>query len=385
MEIENFLNRLPEDWNDIDEIAVFGFGRTAVRNIDKLAKEFKIELIVDNDPNIYGKQYNGREIQSFEKARELLPKYKIVVATSSVAYVEISQLLNSIGLKENTDFCRLKDFMAEWYWKNRNQVCLSQTFSSITSRCTFNCKYCNFFMPYFKKAGHYDYDEKDILKDFDEYFKIVDYVASWSIIGGEPLINPRLHCIIDEVYNKYSDKIGYIQVISNGSITPSEELIQTMKRTKTHMRLSDYTHAISYDQKLNDVKKCLEENDIPYDMSVYNSWFDLGACTDTISEYQDNPEQLQKHMRMCATGCHQLNDEKFFFCGQGFARPKLGLCKLQEGDCIELKKCTGTLEDKELMLKYCMGYPINGHISVCGTCYGMGKDNNRVVQVAEQV
>lgn len=385
MESKNVLNKLSSDWNEISEIVIYGFGRTAVRNVDKLSEDFHISLIVDNDQRIHGKQYRDCKVQNFEEVKEQLPGKKIVIATSSVAYVDIARQLQSIGLKENRDFCRLKDFMAEWYWKNRQQVCLSQTFSSITSRCTFRCKHCNFFAPYFEEEKHYDYDETDILKDFEAYFKVVDYVASWSIMGGEPLINKRLPKIIECVYEKFKNKIGYIQVISNGSLLPDKELIDAMKKCKARMRLSDYTHVLPYEKKLAEVKQCLEDNGIPYDMSVYDQWFDLGTRTDEISDFSRSDVDTAKHMRLCATGCHQLNDKRFFFCGQGFARTKIGFCTLQEGDCIELTDCTGSVEEKEAILKFCMGFPPKGYISVCRTCYGMGSDNNRIVEVAEQM
>lgn len=385
MENDNVLNILSQDWNEIKEIVVYGFGRTAVRNVDKLAEDFEISLIIDNDSKIHGKQYRDCKVHNFEEAREELPGRKIVIATSSVAYADITRQLQSIGLKENRDFCRLKDFMAEWYWKNRHQVCLSQTFSSVTSRCTFRCRYCNFFAPYFKEGEHYDYDENDIVRDFEAYFRVVDYVASWSIMGGEPLINKRLPQIIENVYEKFGDRIGYIQVISNGSLIPDRELLDVMKKCKVWMRLSDYTHVLPYKKKLEEVKRCLEDNDIPYDMSIYEQWFDLGTCTCEIPEYSGNDIDAARHMRLCATGCHQLNDERFFFCGQGFARPKKGFCSLQEGDCIELSTCTGTVEEKETILKFCKGFPPKGYISVCRTCYGMGNDNDRIVGVAEQM
>lgn len=385
MEENKFLNNLSDEWNDIEEIIVFGFGRTAVRNIDKLSKDFRIRMIIDNDSQLHGKKYGNIMVQSFEEAKNKLESDKIVVATSSVAYAEISALLRTIGKEEHTDFCRLKDFMAEWYWKNRRQVCLSQTFSSVTSKCTFNCKHCNMFMPKFKCEGGYDYDENDILADFDHYFKVVDYVASWSILGGEPLLNRRLSKIIEVVYQKYKNKIGYIQVISNASIVPNEQLIQTMQKCKVRMRLSDYTHVINYQERLEQVKECLEKNNIPYDMSVYEQWYDIGERTEIIPEFVNNEDKIIKHMRLCATGCHQLNDKRFYFCGQGFAKSKKGMCTLREGDFIELQKCTGSIEDKEMMLKYCMGYPPKGYISICSTCYGMGPDNNRVVAVGEQI
>lgn len=385
MNNQSFLNSLPDDWNDIKEIVVFGFGRTAIRNIEKLEQDFEIFMIIDNNVNIQGTKYRNHEISSFEKVKPFLKGKKIVITTSSVAYVEIAEQLTKEGFLEYLDFCRLKDFMAEWYWKNRKQVCLSQTFSSIISSCTFNCKHCNLFMPYFKADNQlFEYSPIDILDDFDNYFKLVDYLASWSILGGEPLLNKQLPEIIETVYQKYNERIGYIQIITNGSIIPDGKLLQTIKKCNVRVRLSDYTDKVSYTKKFQEVKTCLEENGIPYDMSIYDSWYDLGTNMKPLPEY-DTAEKITSHMRLCATGCHQLNDKKFFFCGQGFARSKKGFCKLEDGDCIELEKCRGTIAEKEMLLRYCMGYPLKGYISVCSTCYGMGKDNERVVPVAVQV
>ena len=106
MECRDVLNNLSPDWNEIREIVVYGFGRTAVRNVDKLSEDFHISMIVDNDPKIHGKQYGDCKVQNFEEVKDQLADKKIVIATSSVAYVDIMRQLQSIGLKENRDFCR---------------------------------------------------------------------------------------------------------------------------------------------------------------------------------------------------------------------------------------------------------------------------------------
>lgn len=67
MQKDKFLNSLSEDWNNVSEIVVFGFGRTAIRNVDKLAQDFKIAMIVDNDPQIHGKKYRNCEVLSLKK------------------------------------------------------------------------------------------------------------------------------------------------------------------------------------------------------------------------------------------------------------------------------------------------------------------------------
>ncbi|HBA68599.1 MAG TPA: hypothetical protein DCZ40_04485, partial [Lachnospiraceae bacterium] len=72
-------------------------------------------------------------------------------------------------------------------------------------------------------------------------FKRVDYLASYYLIGGEPLLNRELPSIISAVHEKFGSRIGYIQIITNGSIVPSKELISVMGKCKVKVRISDYT------------------------------------------------------------------------------------------------------------------------------------------------
>lgn len=380
----NVLNHLPKEWNDLSEIIVYGYGRVGVRNIGKLYKDLKIKYIIDNNPELQGKKYHDIVIRNFDQVKEYVQGKKIVVATSALAYASISKELQDFGLKEFRDFCRLEDFMPEWYWKNKHEVCLSQFFSSVTSRCTFKCKHCNALMPYFNQDNHYDYTAEDILSDFDAFFKRVDYLTSWSVIGGEPLLNKDLSRILEMVFDKYGTRIGYMQIISNGSIVPDQELIRVIKKCDIHVRLSDYTHTVPYEKKLQQVKDTLKKNRIPYSMSIYKTWMDLGF-PEKILPIGKTSEEIRQHMLLCSPGCHILNEKKVYFCGLIFSAERCGLYQLQEGDYIDLEATNETREDKEVLLKYCLGYVKNGFISACRVCRGSGSDNTHVIGVAEQL
>lgn len=379
----NVLNRLSEEWNDLKEIIVYGYGRVAARNIGKLWKDFKIKYIIDNNPELQGESYKEIPIHTFEQTKARIQGTKIIVATSALAYASISKELNSIGLKEFQDFCRLEDFMPEWYWKNKHEVCLSQMFSSVTSRCTFNCKYCNMLIPYYNKNNHYDYTAEDIMADFDVFFQRVDYLTSYFVIGGEPLINKDLSRIMEMVFDKYGSKIGYMQIISNGSIVPDKELMRVIKKCDIHVRLSDYTHVLPYKEKLQQVKDTLTENGIPYSMSIYETWMDPGF-PDKVSPIGKTAEEARKHMLLCSPGCHILADKKVYYCGLVFSSEKCGLYKLKPEDYVDLERTQGIIEDKEEILKYCLGCVKNDYISICNICRGSGSDNEHMVGVAEQ-
>lgn len=379
----NVLDRLSEDWNSLEEIIVYGYGRVAARNIGKLWKDFKITGIIDNNPKLQGENYRGIPIQTFEQAKGQIQNTKIIVATSALAYASIAKDLEGIGLVEFQDFSRLEDFMPEWYWKNRQEVCLSQMFSSVTSRCTFNCKYCNMLMPYYNDTNHYDYKAEDILADFDVFFQRVDYLTSYFVIGGEPLLNKDLSRILEMVFEKYGTRIGYMQIISNGSIVPDDELMRVIKKCDIQVRLSDYTHVLPYGKKLQQVKDVLKENGISYSMSIYETWMDPGF-PEAVEPIGKTREEARKHMLLCSPGCHILSDKKVFYCGLIFSSEKCGLYKLQPGDYVDLEKSSGQHTDKEEILKYCLGCVKNDYISICNICRGSGSDNPHVIGVAEQ-
>lgn len=377
------LNRLSKEWDQVKEIAVYGFGRVAARNIEKLCRDFDVKVIIDNNPKFKGKKYKNIPIYTLEEFKHHGYEYKIIVTTNANVYENIKISLKETGLREYKDFCRLEEFLTEWYWKNRDEVVLTQVFSSVTSRCTFNCKHCNMLMPYFNSCNHYDYTAGDILEDLDSFFDIVDYLASYFVIGGEPLLNKDLSSILESVYDKYGSKIGYMQIISNGSVIPDEELIRVIKKCNIHVRLSDYTRNIPYKKKLLKVQEVLSNNNIFYSMSVNESWLDLGL-PGREPEITDDPALAQRHMLMCGP-CHLLNEKKFYYCGTIYSAEKCGFGSLVESDYVDFQKMSGTIEDKERILRYSLGRVDGDYIHLCNSCYGKGYDNKRIIEVAEQM
>lgn len=383
MEKIEIPNKLSDEWNSVSEIVVYGFGKVAQRNIGKMAKDFVIKRIIDNSPELEGKSYGNIKITKFSEVSQLIKKEKIIVTTSSFAYSSIRKDLEELGMEEFIDFCRLEDFLPEWYWKNRNQVCLSQVFSSITSRCTFNCKHCNMLMPYYKQ--HYEYSPDEIEADLALLFQRVDYLTSYFIIGGEPFLHKELDMILERVCHKFGDKIGYIQIITNGSVIPNQNVLQVIEKFGVKVRLSDYSQKIPYSDRLQKVIDILREYNIEYSMGIYKEWMDLGF-PDKVPCIGKSREDAKKHMLNCSPGCHIISERKFFYCGLMFSAEKCGLYQLEKDDYIDLRRShSDPLEDKKEIMKYCLGEIDKGFISICNICRGSGSDNDKIIEVAEQM
>lgn len=380
---DTVLNRLSDDWKGIQEIVIYGFGRVAQRNIRKLSRDFKIKYIIDNNPkNQENAKLTGLESKNFQQVKHELGQHKIVVATAAYAYESIKKDLESIELREYQDFCRIEVFFAEWYWNNLQMVCLSQVTSSVTSRCTFNCRHCVSLMPYFKRQ--YTYTVNEIIEDLSALFHGgVDYLASYYLVGGEPFLNKDLGNIINAVGEKFGDKIGCIQIISNGSVIPDEPTLEILNRYKVDVRLSDYTEEVLYETKFERAKATYQSKAIHYSISKF-PWVDLGFPNEIECNWADK-KALKAHMLCCSTGCHALNDKKFYYCGTLFFAEKSGMYELEDNDYIDLSEMQGSIEDKKRILQYCIGETTKGYISLCRYCRGFGSDNNNYVKMGEQM
>lgn len=385
MQENNTLNRLPDDWNYITELVIYGYGRVARRNIKKLSQDFKIKYIIDNNP-AFQRNHGSQEweVRTFQQIKKEIryKQYKIVVATAASSFISIKKDLESIGLHEYKDFCRIEEFFLEWYWKNRHMVCLSQVNSSLTSRCTFNCKHCATLMPYFTE--HYTYKVDEIVKDLSLLLKRVDYLASYYLVGGEPFLNKSIGDIIEAVCKRYREKIGCIQIISNGSVIPDRHVLEMLKRYDVEVRLSDYTNEIAYKEQFERTVKTYYDNGIIYYVNKFE-WLDLGFPNDVNINW-NNVSEIKKHMLLCSTGCHALNEKKFYYCGTLYYAEKSGLFNLMEDDYIDLTKFGETIEkDKERIMKYCLGEIEKEYLSLCKFCRGFGADNKFSVKAAEQM
>lgn len=95
----------------------------------------------------------------------------------------------------------------------------------VTLRCNLRCKLCAVYAPYYDKPFHPTYEF--LVKCVDRYFEIVDHIKLFSVSGGEPLLRNDLSRIIDKVYT-YVDRIERFEIITNGTIVPSDNIIESL-------------------------------------------------------------------------------------------------------------------------------------------------------------
>lgn len=371
---------LTEDWKNIKELVIYGFGKVAHDNMDFFRQNFNILYIIDSNKDKCGVKYKEIDVKHVNDVLDDLTNHKIVVMTANRNATLVGSDLEKIGLQKGKNYCSMEQFLTEWFWNYRKKVCLMEVHSTITTRCTLRCKHCNMFMPYYKEQ--IDYVAEDILHDLELLFRHVDYVVSYKLLGGEPLINNELANMIMQISEKYGDKIGNIGIITNGTILPNEELINISKKYDVKFDFSDYTDAVDYKKKFDEVVKRVSDAGIRYEVNRSLRWCDFG-----FPEKNKNYDfdEVREHMLSCGPLFHGLNDGKYYYCHVAWSADKAKLLKNVQDDYIDLRTLGNGDEAKEVILEHSKGNMAKGFVKLCKICGGCGNDNTDFVKAAEQM
>lgn len=369
-----------DTWKSISEIVIYGLGMVGKKYFDILRKDFSIKFIVDNSPNAPD-SYKGVKVISLNELLTVREQEKIVVLASKEAFFSIRSDLEKNGLTEYEDYMRFDDFVRDWYWQVRNKNCIREVHVATNTNCTFNCEKCNMFVPYYRSAVTYTL--KEIKESLDAFFPLVDFVFVLSYLGGEPFLNCELKDILEYTCETYYEKVGRIEVVSNGSLIPDAETLETMKRRHILVRISDYTEHIGYQKKLEELMHVLEEYGIEYSIEKSLGWVDF--CFPHKDEELQLPiKDVRTHMLCCSPAFHGLNDGKFYYCHVAWSAEKAGLIKLREGDYIDLASYKANAVNRRYLTEYASGNMKSGYVSLCEQCMGCGIDNHFAIPAGKQ-
>ena len=375
---------LSDDWGSVkynDEIVIYGAGRIGRRVIPVLIKHFRIPYIIDKNSD--GDQVNGIEVLDLSEGidRVSASGHKIIVTTMRGAYNEISKELEKCGLRENKDFCIFERFAQEWNLRWQERCVLAKIDTVITSRCTLNCKNCNIFISHIDNPQ--DISLKDLKKNFDALFESVDFVYEYTLLGGEPFRHEKLADILEYMTGKYGDRIGKINLISNGTVTPDKETIDILKKHSISIHISDYTQTVPYKNKMNEVTNLFARNGIEHYVIPNNIWKDI-----VYPDLSYNAENPREHMITCGHSTHSVGDGKLYWCDPAYAAEKFLGYPSKKNDYLDLtenKKNNSKYEASLNILKYFLGnVNDDGYMSICEKCAGIGDDNDRVVEAGVQ-
>lgn len=373
-------SKLTDDWKDISELVIYGFGKVAHDNIEFFKNNFNIVYIVDSNKEKCNCEFKGISVKHVRDVKDDLKSHKIVIMTANRNAALVGEDLEKFGLQSGKDFCSMEQFLTEWFWNYKKKVCLMEVHSTVTSRCTLKCKHCNMFMPYYKE--HVDYTAKDILEDLELLFRHVDYIVAYRILGGEPLINNELEDMIKQIGDRYGDRIGNIGIITNGTILPDEKLIETSKKYNVKFDFSDYTDVVDYKKRFEESVKIVSDAGLRYSVNRSLRWCDFGF---PVNNRMYDFDKVREHMLSCGPIFHGLNDGRYYYCHVSWSADKAKLLKNVPDDYVDLRKLGDDDSAKEAILEHSNGNMEKGFVKLCKICGGCGNDNTEFVKAAEQM
>ena len=174
--------------------------------------------------------------------------------------------------------------------------------------CNLKCKFCNVRVPYLRNLKTHTVEE--MMEMTGRMFKIVDHVHSLAICGGEILLYKDLPALINELMKNYKNQFDQIEIITNGTIVPSEDLISAVKKCGEkfyRLLVDDYGKDLS--KKVPEIVDVLEKNQIEFRVNDYwseNMWYDGWTDFGTFREYLHTPEEAAELYKKC------------FFSSRGF-------------------------------------------------------------------
>lgn len=355
--IEEILNELKEIKDNKEGVVLFGaadIGRIAKKAIDDM--NIEVKCYCDNDSCKQSQIIDGIEVLPLESVMKRFKKSKVIVCTlSDFNQVTITKKLRDNGfenvysvypilfyykvsvLGHNRD--EVLDLLCNIKYSSENLI-ISALNVPITEKCTLRCAKCSSLTPYISEPKHFNV--KTIVKGCRRFLGLVDGVKRVVISGGEPLLNPELIDICEEL-QKFSN-ILMIRVITNGTIVPNKMILEKFRDYGICLTISDYRENSSEKDRL--IRKC-EEYGVSWDRNSYNynTWIDFGDFTKCRNrEYEKNVEIFKK-CRDWVKAAYLINGE-YYLCHRSAYIAHLNELRKDENEYVDVLE--NNLTDFEL-------------------------------------
>lgn len=240
-----------------------------------------------------------------------------------------------------------------------------------TMQCNLKCELCGVLVP------HYSYRPQMTTEDFSStlnaIFAIVDKIGKLQITGGEPLLHPQLHVMLEECF-RYTDQFDSMWFFSNCAVPLRPEVLDVFikHRDKVVVHCSDYGVR---PEVASDIVRMLSENDITYKYLKYygdDQYFDGWVDNGDFVAHNRLPEENEEVFKMCSHvnrgGSWYVRGGQMHWCGRSIRGTELGKIPLLEQDYLDIFDETKTIEEKRAKLEqlqkvkcitacdYCNGY-----------------------------
>lgn len=187
---------------------------------------------------------------------------------------------------------------------------------SVGQACNFKCKNCGNMAPHSpKELMRYDYN--DVLRDLKNVLATGCRIRNLQIQGGEPFLYSDLDKILQ--FAGSQEQIEHVQIATNGSIIPDDDMLQLIKEKNIQIRISDYKVNKKLWGGIEDAEalyKCCQSKGISVRYYVFTSgasqWYYKGLFE---MERDGNDQSCMERFASCRNNdCLSLERGRLYYC-----------------------------------------------------------------------
>lgn len=365
----------------MDKLYIWGAGIVGKELQTILSLFGCFEGFIDNDAAKQAHGWNDARVYSLDQYLALQAGGVILVAVSDKNVKPICEQLEKAGLVENKDYYLADHYINDVFpmkvYESIKELMIPLVQISVTERCALKCEKCAHAC-YNVPMNQEDLSMEDVMESADCFFERVDKAGEFVLIGGEPFLYREIGQAISYIGERYRARIGIFSITTNGTIIPSEDVLEACRKNRILVRISNYAKA---NPKLKERYKALcdqlDEHSVDYVLGEEeHRWIDYGFGMVDRGEAAD----LVKVFAECRTPCREVRKNRFYYCVMARSvSDNLGL-DVGEEDYLDLSAA----KDKQEILDYQMGKIPKGYLEMCRFC--RGKDAEKFpIPAAEQV
>lgn len=238
----------------------------------------------------------------------------------------------------------VRSFLAEELenFYEKGHFILPQIGFSLTTRCTLRCRDCIALSPLFDEARpgftHIDQTAEAFKRELALIADSVDGIKRLFLHGGEPLLNKDLPEIVQASVE--CEKIELVELITNGTVVPSEALLDVAERYKhkIYFAINDYSKnpALAGCGRLHrdEIVSLLDARGIKHPLFSDLHWYRQKP----LEDQNYTPEQTRRLFNACwCKHSLQILDGILAICPRASLGHLLGLVKTPPQDIIDLR------------------------------------------------
>lgn len=384
-ELDHCAEELSAKLRDVKKYYIFGAGKIGTRLLPMFDAYNLLSVFIDNSVEKQAGTVNGMPVISLESYLKKRDGSIIVAASAQNTPVIVAQL-EEHRLERGKDFWLCQEFVdyvfpiISVYCYDRAYVSLAQI--CLTERCSLRCKKCAHGCYAVDNGTARDLTLEQVYKSADSFFRKVDFIREFVLIGGEPLLYRQLPDVIRYIGEHYRKQMGVFSITTNGTIIPDEETLKMCKRYNVLFLISNYSETIPrlaavYDRLMT----ILRNHGIKYELGrTESAWTDYGF--DHFSRNASG-EELIRVFDACRTPCREIRENRYYFCVMARSvSENLGF-QVDQNDYLDLDALQGDNYKKEL-LEFNLGYSEKGYLDMCNYCRG-SECVNYPIPAAEQL